>query len=60
MAISRVYAFIFAAFFLSGLMQIAQGEVTSKLSRMVDKKTIDLGIAYVLMLLALLVTYVAH
>ncbi|CAL9097690.1 unnamed protein product, partial [Musa textilis] len=41
-----------AAFFLSGLMQIAHGEATVP-ARKIDGKAIDQGIAYVLMLLAL-------
>ncbi|THU54800.1 hypothetical protein C4D60_Mb10t28980 [Musa balbisiana] len=49
----------FAAFILSGLMQIPHGEATAP-ARKIDGKAIDQGIAYVLMLLALLVTYILH
>ncbi|KAG0457783.1 hypothetical protein HPP92_022940 [Vanilla planifolia] len=56
----RAYAFFFAAFFFSGLMQLAHGQAVSKPSQLFDGKTIDLGIAYVLMLAALLITYIIH
>ena len=54
-----VYALIFITFFFSGLMQISHAQ-TNAPSRMVDGKAIDQGVAYVLMLVALLVTYLIH
>jgi len=59
MSSMRISALIFVAFFLSGLMQLAHGQATTP-SRNVDGKAIDQGIAYVLMLVALLVTYLVH
>ncbi|KAG0459528.1 hypothetical protein HPP92_022656 [Vanilla planifolia] len=56
----RAYALFFAAFFFSGLMQLAHGQALSKPSQLFDGKTVDLGIAYVLMLAALLITYIIH
>jgi len=53
------YALLFVAFFLSGMMQLAHGQATTT-SRVVDGKAIDQGIAYVLMLVALFVTYLVH
>ena len=55
----RMYMLLFVDFFLSGIMQLAHGQKTSP-SRSVDGKAIDQGIAYVLMLVALLVTYLVH
>ena len=46
-------------FFFSGFMQVSFAQTTAP-SRMVDGKAIDQGIAYVLMLVALLVTYLVH
>ncbi|KAH7652023.1 Arabinogalactan protein 16/20/22/41 [Dioscorea alata] len=60
MSSMKVYAMIFITFFLSGLMQISLAQATTASSRMVDGKAIDQGIAYVLMLVALLVTYLIH
>ncbi|PKA50935.1 Arabinogalactan peptide 16 [Apostasia shenzhenica] len=57
---ARISAFFTIAFFFSGLMQIAYGADTCKPSQLADGKTIDLGIAYVLMLAALLITYIIH
>ncbi|KAH7652017.1 Arabinogalactan protein 16/20/22/41 [Dioscorea alata] len=54
----RVYAMFFIYFF-SGLMQMSLAQTTAP-SRMVDGKAIDQGIAYVLMFVALLVTYFVH
>lgn len=56
----RAYAFFAATFFFSGLMQLAYGEATAKPPHGIDGKAIDQGIAYVLMLVALLVTYLVH
>ncbi|KAH7652021.1 Arabinogalactan protein 16/20/22/41 [Dioscorea alata] len=55
----RVYAILFITFFLSGLMQVSHAQATAPY-RTVDGKAIDQGIAYVLMLIALLVTYLVH
>lgn len=55
----RVYAMLFVTFFLSGLTQLAHGQATTS-SRSIDGKAIDQGIAYVLMLVALLLTYLVH
>ena len=55
----RVYALLFVPFFLSGLIQLVHGQATGP-SRSVDGKAIDQGIAYVLMLVALIVTYLIH
>ncbi|KAJ0985592.1 hypothetical protein J5N97_003948 [Dioscorea zingiberensis] len=59
MSSMRVHALLFITFFLSGLMQLSHGQTISP-SRMADGKAIDQGIAYVLMLVALLVTYLVH
>ncbi|KAI0522480.1 hypothetical protein KFK09_004859 [Dendrobium nobile] len=49
------------AFFLSVLIDVAHGQMTTKAaSRWIDGKAIDQGIAYFLMLLALLVTFLVH
>ncbi|PKA50934.1 hypothetical protein AXF42_Ash007590 [Apostasia shenzhenica] len=53
-------AFFITVFFSSVLMRMAYGAGTNKPSQLIDRKTIDLGIAYVLMLAALLVTYIVH
>ncbi|KAG0485031.1 hypothetical protein HPP92_009110 [Vanilla planifolia] len=42
---------------LNWLMQLSLGLQASKPSRMVDVNAVDLGVAYVLMLAALFVTY---
>jgi len=55
----RQYALLLLTVFLSGLMHLAHGQTTD-LARPVDGKAIDQGIAYVLMLVALLVTYLVH
>ncbi|KAH7652024.1 Arabinogalactan protein 16/20/22/41 [Dioscorea alata] len=56
----RVHVLVFLTFFfLSGLMQMAHGQSTTTCWK-VDGKAIDQGIAYVLMLVALLVTYILH
>ena len=59
MSSMNMYALLSMAFFLSGLMQLAHGQVMAP-SPMSDGKTIDQGIAYVLMLVALLVAYLVH
>ncbi|OAY68762.1 hypothetical protein ACMD2_09723 [Ananas comosus] len=51
----KTFTLLFLVLLLTGMTQIARGETTLP-SKMVDGKAIDLGIAYVLMLLALLVT----
>ncbi|KAG0457784.1 hypothetical protein HPP92_022941 [Vanilla planifolia] len=56
----RAYALFFVAIFFSGLMQPSNGQAVSKPSQLFDGKTIDLGRAYVLMLAALLITYIVH
>lgn len=53
-------AALFAIFFFSWFMQIAYGEKTAAPAHKIDAKAIDQGVAYVLMLLGLLVTYVLH
>ncbi|KAJ0977848.1 hypothetical protein J5N97_013322 [Dioscorea zingiberensis] len=60
MSSMRMYALIFLTFFFSGLTQLAYGEATASSSRMIDGRTIDQGIAYVLMLVALFITYFVH
>ncbi|KAK8956447.1 Arabinogalactan peptide 16 [Platanthera guangdongensis] len=55
--------FFLQAFFLSGLMQLALGQepgpaAAPPMSN--DGKAVDQGVAYVLMLLALLLTYLIH
>lgn len=55
----KTYTLLLLALLLTGMTQIARGETVIP-SKMVDNKAIDLGIAYVLMLLALLVTYFVH
>ncbi|KAL0923895.1 hypothetical protein M5K25_004681 [Dendrobium thyrsiflorum] len=54
----RTSTMFLVAFFLSVLMDIAHGQMTNKApSRWIDGKAIDQGIAYFLMLVALLVTF---
>ncbi|KAL0907633.1 hypothetical protein M5K25_022052 [Dendrobium thyrsiflorum] len=54
----RASTMFIAAFFLSVLMEIAHGQMTTKTSsRWIDGKAIDQGIAYFLMLVALVVTF---
>jgi hypothetical protein len=64
MASVKACVFLFTAFFFSGLMQLsmaAQLEKPVAAARVVvDAKTIDQAIAYLLMLAALFVTYLAH
>ncbi|KAI0522464.1 hypothetical protein KFK09_004843 [Dendrobium nobile] len=57
----RASVLLIAVFFLSVLMDIANGEKTTMASsRWLDGKAIDQGIAYFLMLVALLVTFLVH
>ncbi|KAJ8464736.1 hypothetical protein OPV22_027288 [Ensete ventricosum] len=42
------------------LMQLAHGEATAPARGIIDGKAIDQGVAYALMLVALLVTYILH
>ncbi|KAG1335480.1 Arabinogalactan peptide 22 [Cocos nucifera] len=55
----KVYALLFVAFFLSGLMELARGQAMAP-SPTSDGKAIDQGIAYALMLVALLITYLVR
>ncbi|KAK8936072.1 Arabinogalactan peptide 16 [Platanthera zijinensis] len=60
----NAWALFFLAFFLSGLMQLSHGQdqqgpaAAPPMSN--DGKAVDQGVAYVLMLLALLLTYLIH
>ncbi|KAI0491768.1 hypothetical protein KFK09_026028 [Dendrobium nobile] len=62
----KASALIFLAFFLSGLMELSYGQILAPSPAVApppignDGKMIDQGIAYVLMLIALLVTYLIH
>ncbi|KAH0466687.1 hypothetical protein IEQ34_003925 [Dendrobium chrysotoxum] len=57
----RASTMFLVAFFLSVLTEIAHGQMTNKApSRWIDGKAIDQGIAYFLMLVALLVTFLVH
>ncbi|KAI0491761.1 hypothetical protein KFK09_026021 [Dendrobium nobile] len=62
----KAWAMIFLAFFLSGLMQLTYAQIVAPSPAVAsppisnDGKMIDQGIAYVLMLVALLVTYLIH
>lgn len=57
----KVYALLFVAFFLSGLMELALGQAMAPSPSLTsDGKAIDQGIAYALMLAALLITYLIH
>ncbi|KAH7681848.1 Arabinogalactan protein 16/20/22/41 [Dioscorea alata] len=66
MSSMMVYALILVTFFFSGLTQMAYGQAlalsstSSSSFRMIDGKAIDQGIAYVLILVVLLVTYFVH
>ncbi|CAL9091818.1 unnamed protein product [Musa textilis] len=58
---SSGYVMLFGAFFLlSTLMQLAHGQAVAPSPMSSDGKAIDQGIAYALMLVALLVTYLLH
>ncbi|KAL0905763.1 hypothetical protein M5K25_024201 [Dendrobium thyrsiflorum] len=62
----KASALIFLAFFLSGLMEVSYGQIMAPSPAVAqppirnDGKMIDQGIAYALMLIALLVTYLIH
>ncbi|PKU71686.1 Arabinogalactan peptide 16 [Dendrobium catenatum] len=62
----KAWAMIFLPFFLSGLMQLSYGHIMAPSPAVAlppisnDGKMIDQGIAYALMLIALLVTYLIH
>ena len=56
----RMCILLFVAFFFSGLMQLAHGEAMAPSPMTNDGTAIDQGIAYVLILAALLVTYLVH
>ncbi|PKU71676.1 Arabinogalactan peptide 22 [Dendrobium catenatum] len=62
----KASAVIFLVFFLSGLMELSYGQIMAPSPAVApppissDGKMIDQGIAYVLMLVALLVTYLIH
>ncbi|KAL6615004.1 hypothetical protein ACP70R_037274 [Stipagrostis hirtigluma subsp. patula] len=60
MAALKVYALLFTAFFSSGLMQLSMAQDKPAAARVVDAKAIDQAIAYVLMFVALIVTYFAY
>ncbi|KAK1265050.1 Arabinogalactan peptide 16 [Acorus gramineus] len=57
---------IFIAFIFSGLMHLSHGQVvapsptTARPTSDGNRKAIDQGIAYILMIIALIVTYLAH
>ncbi|KAH7654160.1 Arabinogalactan protein 16/20/22/41 [Dioscorea alata] len=56
----RACALFIIVFFLSGLMELSQGQAIAPSPATGDGKALDQGIAYVLMLVALLVTYLIH
>ncbi|KAH0450008.1 hypothetical protein IEQ34_020700 [Dendrobium chrysotoxum] len=62
----KASALILLAFFLSGLMELSYGQIMAPSPAVApppisnDGKMIDQGIAYALMLIALLVTYLIH
>ncbi|KAK8955860.1 Arabinogalactan peptide 16 [Platanthera guangdongensis] len=61
----KAWALFFLAFFFSGLMQLADGQATAPAPDAAppmsnDGKAVDQGVAYVLMLVALLLTYLIH
>ncbi|OAY85464.1 Arabinogalactan peptide 22 [Ananas comosus] len=63
MSSTRACALFFAIAFISGLTQLAHGHSESAggaVLHRIDAKVIDQGIAYVLMLVALLITYFVH
>ncbi|EHA8590766.1 Arabinogalactan peptide 22 [Cocos nucifera] len=55
----KVYALLFVAFFLSGFMELSRGQAMAP-SPTSDGKAIDQGMAYALMLAAMLITYLIH
>lgn len=56
----RMCLLLFVAYLFSGLMQLAHGEMMAPSPATNDGKEIDQRIAYILMLVALLVTYLIH
>ncbi|KAK8928704.1 Arabinogalactan peptide 16 [Platanthera zijinensis] len=61
----KAWALFFLAFFFSGLMYLADGQATTSAPPAAppmsnDDKAVDQGVAYVLMLVALLLTYLIH
>ncbi|TVU33870.1 hypothetical protein EJB05_15683, partial [Eragrostis curvula] len=56
MAAAKAYVLLFTAFF-SGLMQLSMAQ--DKPARVIDAQAIDQAIAYLLMFVALFVTYFA-
>ncbi|ONM40963.1 hypothetical protein Zm00014a_022614 [Zea mays] len=66
MASVMAYVLLFTAFFSSGLMQLSMAAQEKPATAMataravVDAKAIDQAIAYLLMLAALFITYLAH
>ncbi|KAF3326944.1 hypothetical protein FCM35_KLT08574 [Carex littledalei] len=56
----RASAMLLFTFFLSGFAWLAQGQTSTTPSRRIQGSAIDQGIAYALMLVALLVTYFLH
>ncbi|GJM94026.1 hypothetical protein PR202_ga10637 [Eleusine coracana subsp. coracana] len=61
MAAVKAYVLLFPAFFFSGLMQLsmAQDKPAMAAARVIDTQAIDQAIAYLLMFIALFVTYFA-
>ena len=55
-----MFTLLVVAVFFSGLMQLANGQAPAPSPMTNDGSAIDQGIAYVLMLVALLVTYLVH
>ncbi|KAL0911512.1 hypothetical protein M5K25_019660 [Dendrobium thyrsiflorum] len=61
----RIWALLFLAIFVSGLMQLSHGQSLAPAPAAAppmsnDGKAIEQGLAYVLMIAALLVTYLIH
>lgn len=56
----RVYAMVLVMFFLSGMTQLGHGQALAPAPATGDGKALDQGIAYGLMLVALLLTYLIH
>jgi Arabinogalactan peptide len=56
----RAQAMLLFTFFLFCLTLVTQGQATATPSHRINGTAIDQGIAYVLMLVALLVTYFLH
>ncbi|KAL0905754.1 hypothetical protein M5K25_024191 [Dendrobium thyrsiflorum] len=62
----KAWAMIFFAFFMFGLIKLSYGQIMAPSPAVApppisnDGKMIDQGIAYALMLIALLVTYLIH